>query len=72
MIQQQREDEILFDGQFRHQIETLKNKADVAAAEYGKVPFFHRENVLPVQEHPARGRGVQGADDVEQRAFAGA
>ena len=71
VVQQYREQDILLHGQLRDQVERLKHKADVPAAEDGALPLFHGKQISPVQQHLAGGRGVQPAQQIEQSALAG-
>lgn len=71
VIQQHRENDILFYRQLRDQVETLKNKANISTAKYRQVPVFHRKNIFAVNKHLAGSWSIQCADHVQQRAFAG-
>ena len=71
VVQQHWEDDVLFYRQFRNQIKTLEDEADIPSAEYRQVAFLHRENVFTVDEHFAGSGSVQCADHIQQRTFAG-
>ena len=71
IVQQHRENDILFHRQLRDQVEALENETDIPSAEYRQVAFLHRENVFTVDEHFAGSGSVQCADHIQQRTFAG-
>ena len=72
VVQQHREQDVLFYGQFRDEVECLKDKTDIAAAEDRQLPVFHGKNILAINQHLAGSRRIQSTNQVEQGAFAGA
>ena len=72
VVQQHREQDVLLHGQFRDEVECLKDKTDITAAEDRQFPVFHGKNILAVNQHLAGSRRIQSADQIEQGAFTGA
>ena len=72
IVKQHREHNILLHGKLRHQIERLKYKSDIPAAENGKFAVIHGKNFLAANRDFAGVRRVKRADHIEQRTFAGA
>ena len=56
----------------RQQVVVLEDEADVPVAEVGQLALGQGERVLAVEADGAGGRPVEGAEDVQQRALAGA
>ena len=71
VVQQHWEDDVLFYRQFRDQIKTLEDEADIPSAEHRQVAFLHRKNIFAVDEHLAGSGSVQRTDHIQQRTFAG-
>ena len=72
VVQQHREQDVLFYGQFRDEVECLKDKTDIAAAEDRQLPVFHGKDILAINQHLAGSRRIQSTNQVEHGAFAGA
>src|SRR5205085_5943250 len=56
----------------RDQVERLKDKADLPVANPGELVLGQVGDVIAVEDVGARAREVEAADDVHQRALAGA
>src|SRR5258705_3191477 len=68
----ERQRDILLDREPRHQVERLKDEADFAIADLGQPLARQCADVLTVESIAARGWRVEAAEDVHQRALAGA
>ena len=68
----QRHDHVVQGAGPRQQVEVLEDEADLAVAQHGPLVGRGIRNLLPVQPILAGGRVVQAAQDVHQRALAGA
>ncbi|MNL55262.1 hypothetical protein D3C87_1786600 [compost metagenome] len=71
IIEQQWESDILLHIKLRDQIERLKDKTDIPAAEYGQFLVLHAKNIVPVDPYLAGRRRIQGPYHVQQRTFSG-
>jgi hypothetical protein len=65
-----RQQHILQHGALRQQMMLLEHESDQAVAQAGQRILGQQPQVPAVQHHRPRGRPVEAADDVEQRAFA--
>ena len=48
----------------------MKDEADLPISHLGDLPFVERGEIAPTQQHLARSRSVQRANDLQQRALA--
>jgi hypothetical protein len=55
----------------REKVVVLEDEADPPVPERGQLAVVQRERVRAVEPHCARGRSVERAEDVQQRALAG-
>ena len=69
-LQEQRELDVLEDREHLHQVEALEDEADAVEPQIGERPLRELRGVLAVHLHRAAGRGVDAADQVEQRGLA--
>jgi hypothetical protein len=68
----QRNPDVLRRRQHRHEPEGLEDEGNPVAPQREPISFGHLGYLAAVDPHPARRRGVQAADDVQQRGLAGA
>ena len=71
VIQQDRENDILFYRQFRDKLKRLKDKTDIPAPENGPLFLFHGMQIVSFNHHAAGAWSIQRANAVEQCAFSG-
>lgn len=65
-VELEREHDVLDGGEARHEVEALEDEADVAAAQRGPAGGIEGRQVAPPDHHPARGRILEGAGQVQQ------
>lgn len=56
----------------RQEMMRLKNETDLTVAQRGDFVLVQGAEILPAQRNPSTTRTIEGADDVEERAFSGA
>ena len=61
---------VLLGGQRWDQVEELEDEADVLATEQRELLAVHAPDLLAVEHDRAAGRGVDAADEVQQRGLA--
>ena len=66
------DEDVLQHRALRQQEVVLEDEADRAVAEGGELGLRQRVGIEPVERDPARGRRLERAEDVEQRALAAA
>ena len=71
-VQLHRQDDVLIHIQDRNKVIVLEDKADVAAAEDGKLFVVHFRQLFVPDNHIAGSRGVQPAHHVKQGRLAAA
>ena len=65
-----RQQDVLFRGQGRDQLERLKNKPNFAAPNLGHPVFGKSGDIFAIQQQLAAGGIIQSREQAEQRAFA--
>ncbi len=70
--QQQRQFDVAFGGEHRHQVVELEHEADIARAPFRQLPGRELVDAAAADQDLARGGLVEAADQVQQRGLAGA
>src|SRR5438552_3002183 len=67
----QRDLDILENGELRNQVVRLKNKTDLMSARFGQLIIRHVRNIDAAKKVLSRRRAIQTADEIEHGGFAG-
>lgn len=67
----QRQADVFDTGEGREQIEELKNKSDLVAADFGELVVGESREIFVVHANRAGRGAIEAADQIEERGFAG-
>ena len=69
-VEHERDRDIIEDAQAGEEVERLKDEAEAAAAEEGEIAIGHAGKIAAADGDRAGGGAINGAEQIEERAFA--
>ena len=63
----ERQQQVLLDGEGRHEVEELEDEADAVPPRHGPLVFAEAPELAPLEQHLAGSRQVDAGDEIQQR-----